>query len=136
MRMQKQIEIHDTGVQPLDDRVPDGVAAQPRAHAIREVRLSGHVGWNAEAELRAQLDPGGERIDGQRLALSLADVTFMDSAGISALLTVQQDVARHGGRLVLFDVPRRIDQLFDVIGMRSIVPIAANLSEAREVLAS
>jgi len=98
---------------------------------VCHVIVSGHVGWGADKEIRSRVcdhDPPG------LVVLNLSDVTFIDSAGISSLLTIHRELVERGGKMAFFDIPPRIQQVFDVIAMSRFVPVVESLNSAREML--
>jgi anti-sigma B factor antagonist len=64
------------------------------------------VGDELRAEVHAMLDAG--RRDP---ILDMADVPYVDSAGIGALVAVRTLILGAGGKLVLLSVPRRVYEL-------------------------
>lgn len=104
---------------------------------VCHVRASGRLGWGSDVEIKRELARASESDWRNRaVALDLADVSFLDSAGISALLAVNKQLVEGGGSMVLCDVPPRINQAFDIVGMSRLIPIVDNLKSAREMLAS
>jgi anti-sigma B factor antagonist len=65
-----------------------------------------------------------------RVAVSLAEVTALTSAGINALVAVHNRCTGLGGRLVLFAVPEEIVRMIRVTGLDRALAIAGNASEA------
>ncbi len=97
------------------------------------VLASGHVGWGADKEIRSRF---GDHGPPNFVVLGLSDVTFIDSAGISSLLTIHRELVEQGGKMVFYDVPPRIQQVFDVIGMSRFIPVVESLKSACEILES
>jgi anti-anti-sigma factor len=54
-----------------------------------------------------------------RLVLDFAGVTFCDSQGLSALITLNKDVRATGGRLIFVNVGEFMSRLLDVTGLRA-----------------
>jgi anti-sigma B factor antagonist len=55
----------------------------------------------------------------QRLSLNLAELTFMDSTGLSFLVSVHKRAQALGGELVISAASTQIRQLFSVTGVDS-----------------
>lgn len=55
--------------------------------------------------------------DGSALELDLGEVTFMDSTGLNALLTVRSLVADRGGDLRVAQLSRHVSRVLELVGM-------------------
>lgn len=53
----------------------------------------------------------------QVLVIDVADVTFIDSSGLGALVRLKTEAAERGKRLVLSNVPRYVARVLDVTGL-------------------
>lgn len=97
------------------------------------VRASGHIGRDADTEIKRSLARAG-RTNGStgEVALNMADVTFIDSAGISSLLNLNQELTRDGGRMILYAVPPLINRTFEVVGMSRLIPILDELPAVKD----
>jgi anti-anti-sigma factor len=62
------------------------------------------------------------RADGERLVLDFADLRFMDSTGLRALLRGRRAADEGGWELCLRHVPDQVQRLFELAGVRDIVP--------------
>lgn len=50
----------------------------------------------------------------KKLVLNLADVTYMDSAGLGGLISVRGSVAEQAGHLVLLNLAKKIHELLKI----------------------
>lgn len=57
------------------------------------------------------------QMTGEVLVIDLADVTFMDSTGLGALVTVRNESIRVGKRLTLANVPEQVRQILAITGL-------------------
>jgi anti-sigma B factor antagonist len=57
---------------------------------------------------------------GPRLVVDLAHVTFMDSAGVEVLISLQVRAHQLGGRLLLGEVPAQVLRLFHILGLDTV----------------
>jgi len=64
------------------------------------VAVTGEVTFSNVADLKGRLDAALDG-DAQHLVVDLTDVTFIDSSGLSALLTASAEARRRGGRVAL-----------------------------------
>ncbi len=98
------------------------------------VHASGHLGWGADEEIKTHIkESDGVAGTSESIVIDMSDVTFIDSAGISSLLTLRRDLDERGGKLVLCDVPPRIQQVFEVVALERVIPVVDNLRSAREM---
>ena len=67
---------------------------------------------------------------GLRLILDLSRVAYVDAAGIGELVRAERLVTGAGGELVLADVPRRVDDLLGMYGLRRNLSIVAAVEDA------
>ena len=71
---------------------------------------------------------------GRPLVADLDQVTFIDSAGLSALVGAAKRTAVSGGSLHVVCARPRIRQLFRLTGLDHQIPLARTLDEAREAV--
>jgi len=67
-----------------------------------------------------------------RLALDFSKVRFISSAGLGAILRVQQEASKSGGQIRLFSLPKNVRNVFEIAGFDKIIPMVDQLSEAVE----
>ena len=73
---------------------------------------------------------------GRPLVADLDQVTFIDSAGLSALIGAANRADAHGGSLHVVCARPQIRQLFRLTGLDRHVPVAHTLDEAVQALAA
>ena len=108
--------------------------APEKTEKFCHVLASGHLGWGADEMIKSRI----VRHDGvagtsESIVIDMSDVTFIDSAGISSLLTLRRELIERGGKLVLCQVPPRIQQVFDVVAINRVIPVVDNIQRAREM---
>jgi anti-anti-sigma factor len=122
--------LHDT---PIAVEVDTG----PSDNALFCLRASGYLGRGTDRKIIERLSrSNGGQAAGETVVLNLCDVTFIDSAGISSLLAVQQEMSSGGRRIILCNVPPFINQTFDIVGMSRLIPVVEDLERAREIAKS
>lgn len=99
------------------------------------VRVVGSLSWDSHAKLAEALDMelGFEWRD-RALILDLAGVTFIDSSGISSLLTLSRELAGHGSKLILCHVPPLIDKTFRLVRLAKMIPITTVAGDAAAMI--
>ena len=103
-------------------------------------RLEGDLGFislkgEARLEVVHRLDDAAQksRDEGARhILMDCSRLTFMDSASAGSFIRLDKDLSVHGGRLVLYSVPRVIHRLFDAAGLAERFAIAADETAARQ----
>ena len=55
-----------------------------------------------------------------RIVLNFADVSYMDSVGLSTIVRSHLRLRQNGGQLVLLNLPRRIGDLMSVTGLTQV----------------
>jgi anti-sigma B factor antagonist len=80
--------------------------------------LSGEIDIACAAALRSL---GGRLASalaaGDRLPVDVADVTFLDSSGVGALIAVRNAAAARGGSVVLRNLSTSVRRLFELSGL-------------------
>ncbi|GAA1716304.1 hypothetical protein GCM10009765_76280 [Fodinicola feengrottensis] len=123
---------------PRLDAPDSGIGGSGLAVAVAEdsprlavVTVSGELDMATEpqfsAEVGAQLPPGREI-----LVLDLDGVSFMGSAGLKALVELQQLADRHGARLRLVLGQSPTGRLLELTGLRTTFALFETVEEARK----
>ena len=76
--------------------------------------------------LIAELLSKGDR----KIVLNLANVNYVDSSGLGALVSSFATVRRQGGELKLVKLPDKVDDLMEVTRLYTVFDIADNEEEA------
>jgi anti-sigma B factor antagonist len=105
-------------MQPAPDAAP---LTSRRDGASVEVHPVGELGMDATF----MLEPEVERLlaeDGvRRLVLNLAEVRFIDSAGIGALLSIRERTERLSVEMALTNVPAPVQRVLELTGTGALV---------------
>jgi len=97
------------------------------------VLLSGDFDTFTAAEVQQALHmhlDGGRRL----LAVSLEAVRYIDSTGLSALLSAARRARENKGSLVIVSTNPQINKVFNITGLTRIFPIYGNCDEAVRAL--
>jgi anti-sigma B factor antagonist len=70
------------------------------------------------------------------LLLDLSGVSFMDCAGLRALLLTQRRAGMRGGSVSLIAESPAVRRIIDLLGVRDVLPVHGRLSELSAVLLS
>lgn len=86
---------------------------------LQVVQLSGSFDITMVAKFRQQID--SMVAAGTKTALiDLADITFMDSSGLGALVAALKTLRAEGGQLYLCSMNDQIKMLFDLTGLNAV----------------
>lgn len=113
----------------LVEAAPDGVAHLAIEGALTAVDLVGD-GRDPLADLV------GEDWPTRKILLDLSNANYLDSSAIGWLLTCARQLRDGGGQLALHSIPPTIRQIFDVLRISSVLPIADGEAEAVELMAA
>lgn len=92
----------------------------------RTLVLRGELDMGTEAQLR---DLATEQLDAQgltTLALDMAEVTFLDSTGVSALVDLRKQAQDRGVTVELVAVSRRAARVLTIVGLAESFGIPAD----------
>ena len=76
------------------------------------------------------------REHGARLLLDVSGVSFMDCAGLRALLMTRRLAAMRGGSVCLIAESPAVHRIIDLLGVRDVFPVCERLAELSAVLLS
>jgi anti-sigma B factor antagonist len=93
------------------------------------VAVAGELDIATAPALRAALS-SHEVVESDGVVVDLSRLTFMDSTGISAFLTLERDLRAHGGRLAIACPEGAVRLLFDVTGLDEHLPLYASREAA------
>ena len=96
---------------------------------------SGDVDTNA-AETFQDMMQSVMRRHSASLLLDLSGVSFMDCAGLRALLLTQRRAGMRGGSVSLIAESPAVRRIIDLLGVRDVFPVRERLSELSAVLLS
>ena len=91
----------------------------PPAAVSQLFRIGGRVDANVAMGLRAELM---ERIESgnTKLVLELSDVGFIDSTGLSVLITALKQASAAGGEVVLANATANVRSIIEVTGLHRV----------------
>jgi len=81
-----------------------------------------------EGALRDAIESGSRAI-----VLDCDEVRYVNSAGFGELIRYHDQLKARGGRLVLARVPPKIGVILEMLGLKSLIPVATGLEEARGI---
>ncbi len=113
--------------------MPLSVAATPKAQGAYVVSPSGEINSNTVQILQDKLD---QLLAEQTslIVLDMADVNYLDSAGIRVILRTKKTLAGCKGHLVFMNLQPQIQRVFDIINALSNIDVFVDLHEMDDFL--
>lgn len=100
---------------------------------IAVVRLTGELAFDEAEGLLGKLESAGTDA-GWRLAVDLSAVTYIGSAGLSALMNLVARSRLANGRVILFAPSPFVAEVFSITRLNSWFEVCDDLAEARRRL--
>jgi anti-anti-sigma factor len=98
------------------------------------VAVAGELDFNEAPELARTLEQ--LRGEGSRwFVLDLADLAFIDSSGINALVVAAKATAAAGGAVIVSSARQHVQRVFDIVKLSELVPIEAGRDAALQRVA-
>ena len=69
-----------------------------------------------------------------RIIFDMSEVDFISSAGLRVILMTAKKAAAANGGLAIFGVQPAVNEVFEISGVKKIIPIASDEAEARAKL--
>jgi anti-sigma B factor antagonist len=103
-----------------------------------EISMTGNI---ARVKLRGRLDtPGVDQVEGKFTAsvvpdarsavVDLREVSFIASMGLRMFIAIAKQLRKRNARMVLFAPQAQVNQVFQTVLLRDIMPIVADEAEA------
>lgn len=91
--------------------------------------LQGEIDFHFAPVLRAMLQ-AKLKSSCAALVLDFAEVDFIDSRGIAAILEYVRDCANHGGIIALAALSANVKPIIDTVRLDTVMPVFATVAEA------
>jgi anti-anti-sigma factor len=92
-------------------------------------KIDGSTVANLESSVSAVIHGGSSRV-----IFDMREVTYISSAGLRGILSTAKQATAAKGGLAIFGVQPAVNEVFEVSGFQSIIPIVADESQARSHL--
>lgn len=102
-----------------------GAIVRVTSHKLHE-----HESSMLIAEMRAYLDLSERTL----IAADFAQVEFISSAALGAMVTMNTELAKRGGRLVMLNLSDDAMQVIKLTKLDKLIPIAKDLDRAQKTL--
>jgi anti-anti-sigma factor len=102
-----------------------GAVVRVTTHKLHE-----HESSMLVAEMKAYLDASERNL----IAADFEQVEFISSAGLGAMVTMNTELAKRGGRLVLLNLSDDAMQVIKLTKLDKLIPVAKDLKGAQKTL--
>ena len=92
---------------------PSSSAATQRESRFNVLPLKGEIDLHVSPTVTASLNQMMEKKP-ERLVVDLSDVSYIDSAGLAALIEAMQKVEAYGGKFVLSGLQETVRSIFEI----------------------
>jgi anti-sigma B factor antagonist len=101
-------------------------------NGLAKVTLSGRM----DLQGSMLIDPvfAGIAAEKSRVVVDMSDVTFLASLGLRAILVSCKALAAKGGNLVLLNPQPVVENVLNISGISSIIPVVADMGAAETIL--
>ena len=108
------------------------ITIENRPSGAQLIRLSGPLTLRTLFEFQE----AARHHDGHPLIIDAAAVPYMDSAGLGSLIGVFASCQRREQRFAISSVPERVQVLFEMTGVKGVLPCFESIEEAEAVVTS
>jgi anti-sigma B factor antagonist len=108
---------------------PDPSGVDRPMPGVTLVRPTGDIDAYTAPELRAQLHDASES-DARLLVVDLSAVTFIDSAGLGALVGAHRRMQEAGGRMRIVRPPALVARAFELTGLDGVLDLRDDREDA------
>ena len=101
----------------------------PRKDRADVLPLKGEIDLHVSPSVTASLNARIEKKP-QRLVVDLSDVTYIDSAGLAALIEAMQKVEGYGGKFLLAGLQETVRSIFEISRLDQVFQIFPDVDAA------
>ena len=93
------------------------------------IKLAGELDSATSTKLLERFEEALARLDGRRLVIDLDEVSFVDSAGMRALILIERGAEEKRIELAIAPPPPAVTELLRVTGLADRIPLAPRMDE-------
>ena len=93
------------------------------------VKIRGEIDQHSTEQIRKQIESDFANLNARNIIFDFAHVSFMDSSGIGMMIGRYKELGKSGGRVFAINIGPEISRIFDISGLRKIIPCFASLDE-------
>lgn len=87
------------------------------------IRIDGDIDHHTCEEIRTKIDNEIMRRNPKSIIFDMKNVNFMDSSGIGVIIGRYKQIMTNGGIAAMINVKPQIKRVYDICGLKKIIPI-------------
>ncbi len=96
------------------------------------IRIDGDIDHHTCEEIRNKVDQEISRRNPKNIIFDMKNVNFMDSSGIGVIIGRYKLIMNSGGITAMINVKPQIKRVYEICGLKKIIPIYENEKQAIE----
>lgn len=92
-------------------------------------KINGEIDHYTADKIRKSLEEEFAKSTAKNIVFDFAYVGFMDSSGIGMVIGRYKELQKIGGRVFAINIGSEISRIFDISGLRKIIPCFAGIDE-------
>ncbi|MCL2619359.1 MAG: anti-sigma F factor antagonist [Defluviitaleaceae bacterium] len=92
-------------------------------------KIRGEIDHHTADKIRKSLEDEFSESTAKNIVFDFAHVGFMDSSGIGMVIGRYKELQKTGGRVFAINIGPEISRIFDISGLRKIIPCFAGIDE-------
>lgn len=96
------------------------------------IRIDGDIDHHTCEEIRNKVDQEISRRNHKNIIFDMKNVNFMDSSGIGVIIGRYKLIMNSGGITAMINVKPQIKRVYEICGLKKIIPIYENEKQAIE----
>ena len=98
------------------------------------IKIKGDIDHHTAEEIRTRADREMARENAKNIIFDFSEVSFMDSSGIGMVMGRYKAVAETGGKVAVMGISEPINRIFEISGLKKIIPCVKTQDEANNIL--
>jgi anti-sigma B factor antagonist len=98
------------------------------------IQLDGALDFSSSPDMRRKLSELAEKKP-SKVLIDLKKVTYLDSSGLAIFVELFQKMRRYNGKLVFFNIPQSVRNVFEVAKLESVFQLVKTREEALALFA-
>ncbi|SDC05143.1 STAS domain-containing protein [Geotoga petraea] len=84
------------------------------------LKIKGEIDLNNSKKLKEEV----KKMNNNNIVMDFKEVSYLDSAGIGALISIHKDLQNKSGSLTIINIDKKIKELFEMVGLSKLMNIS------------
>jgi stage II sporulation protein AA (anti-sigma F factor antagonist) len=93
------------------------------------VKIRGEIDHHSAGRIKHAVESQFYNSNARNIVFDFAHVGFMDSSGIGMIIGRYKELQKSGGRVFAINIGQEINRIFEISGLKKIIPCFAGLDE-------